>query len=146
MHRHILYNCFMSQVSKRKINDEDFKKILDKFVEVINISGSRRNSKDFIKEFFYPTERVMFAKRIGIIYMIMQKIPDRVVADTLAVSTSTVGRIIDKYEKGDYKFLESQINKNKENLIDLIEKLYFILPPKVGRKRYRFVRQGKFHI
>ncbi|MBN2094316.1 MAG: hypothetical protein JW740_03055 [Candidatus Zambryskibacteria bacterium] len=136
----------MSQVSKRKIKDEDFKKIFDKFIEIIDLSRSKKYIKNFIKEFFYPTERIMFAKRIGILYMMIEKIPDRVIADTLSVSTSTIGRMAEKYEKGEYKYLVSLMRKNRESIIDMLEKIYFIIPPKVGRKRYRFVRQGKFHI
>jgi len=136
----------MTRISKRKIRDEDFKKIFDKFIEIIDISKSKKDTKLFIKEFFSSAERVMFAKRIGIIYMIIEKVPDRVIADILSVSTSTIGRIIEKYDRGDYRYLDSIMKKNKESLLDIIEKIYFILPPRVGRKRYRFVRQGKFHI
>jgi len=132
----------MTRVSKRKIRDEDFKKIFDKFIEIIDISKSKKDTRLFIKEFFSSAERVMFAKRIGIIYMIIEKVPDRVIADTLSVSTSTIGRIIEKYDRGDYRYLNSIMKKNKESLLDIIEKIYFILPPKIGRKRYRFVKQN----
>ena len=139
----------MTHVSKKRIRDDDFTKIFDKFIEIIDLSRSKKNTKYFIKEFFSPAERIMFAKRIGIIYMIIEKIPDRVIAETLSVSTSSIGRIIGKYDRGDYKYLESILSKkqNKQSagsLMDLIEKIYFILPPKVGRKRYRFVRQLEF--
>jgi hypothetical protein len=136
----------MTRISKRKIKDEEFEKIFKKFIEVMDLSGSKKYTRNFVNEFFYPTERIMFAKRIGIIYMIINKIPDRVIAETLSISTSTVGRMIEKYEKGDYKYLESVFKKDNSSLIDIIERIYFILPPKVGRKRYRFVRQGSFHI
>ncbi len=136
----------MSQVSKRKIEDKSFQKIFGKFIEVLDLNRSKKNTESFIYEFFYPTERIMLAKRIGIIYMLIEKVPDRVIAETLSVSTSTIGRMIDKYEKGEYIYLVSIMKKNKESILDILEKIYFILPPKVGRKRYRFVRQGKFHI
>ena len=149
MHRYIcdkLYYYNMPQVSKKKIKNKEFEKIFKKFIDVIDLSGSSKHTKNFLNEFFYPTERIMLAKRIGIIYMIIHEIPDRVISDTLSVSTSTIGRIIEKYDRGDYKYLDSIIRKNKESIIDMIEELYFILPPKAGRKRYRFVRQEKFHI
>jgi len=136
----------MSQVSKRKIKDEEFERVFKKFIDTIDLSGHKKYTRKFIEEFFYPTERIMFAKRIGIIFMIMNKIPDRVIAETLLISTSTVGRIIEKYDRGEYKYLESLFKRDEESLIDWIEKIYFILPPMVGRKRYRFVRQDKFHI
>jgi len=136
----------MTRVSKRKIKNEDFKKVFDKFIEIIDLSKSKKDTKLFIKEFFSSAERVMFAKRIGIIYMVIEKVPDRVIANTLSVSTSTIGRIIEKYDRGDYKYLDSIMKKNKESILDIIEKLYFILPPRIGRKRYRFVRQDSFHI
>ena len=78
--------------------------------------------------------------------MIIEKVPDRIIADTLSVSTSTIGRMIEKYDRDEYRYLVSLMKKNKESILDLIEKIYFILPPKVGRKRYRFVRQNSFHI
>jgi len=132
----------MTRVSKRKIKDEDFKKIFDKFIEIIDLSRSRKNIGLFTKEFFSPAERIMLAKRIEIIYMVIEKIPDRVIADTLSVSTSTIGRIIEKYDRGEYRYLDSIMKRNKESLMDIIEKIYFIIPPRVGRKRYRFVKQN----
>lgn len=136
----------MTRVSKRKMKDSDLRKIFDQFIEVVDLSKSKKDTRLFIKEFFSPTERIMFAKRLGVICMVMEKIPDRVIADTLSVSTSTIGRMIETIEKGGFKYLISVMKKNKESLLDIIEKIYFILPPKVGRKRYRFIRQGKFHI
>lgn len=136
----------MTRVSKRKIKDQDFKRIFNKFIEIIDISKSKKDTQIFIKEFFTGAERVMFAKRIGIIYMVLEKVPDRVIAETLSVSTSTIGRIIEKIDQGEYKYLASIMKQNRESLLDLIEKIYFILPPMAGRKRYRFVRQDKFHI
>ncbi len=136
----------MTRVSKKRIKDEHFRKIFDQFIEVVDLSKSKQDKKLFIREFFSPAERVMLVKRIGVIYMVMKEIPDRVIAETLSVSTSTIGRIIEKYDKGDYKYLKSILKKNKESLLDILEKIYFILPPKVGRKRYRFVRQTHFGI
>ena len=134
----------MTRVSKRKIRDEDFKKIFDKFIEIIDLSRSKKDIKLFTKEFFSSAERVMLAKRIGIIYMVIEKIPDRIIAETLSVSTSTIGRIIEKYDRGEYGYLDSIIKRNKESLVDIIEKIYFIIPPKIGRQRYRFVKQNTF--
>ena len=54
----------MSQVSKKKIKDTDFKKVFDKFIEIMDLSKSQKHTETFIKEFFYSTERIMFAKRI----------------------------------------------------------------------------------
>lgn len=136
----------MTRVSKRLIKDSEFKKVFDKFIDILYLSKSKKETFLFIREFFSPTERIMFAKRIGIICMVIDEIPDRTIADSLSVSTSTVGRVIEKYEKGEYKYLSSLIKNNKEGLLDLLEQIYFIIPPKVGRKRYRFVRQGKFNI
>ena len=132
----------MSQVSKRKIKDAEFEKVFKKFMDTIELSGHKKYTRKFIEEFFYPTERIMLAKRIGIIFMIVNKIPDRVIAETLSISTSTVGRMIEKYDRGEYKYLESLFKKDMESLVDLIEKIYFIIPPMVGRKRYRFVKQN----
>lgn len=136
----------MSQVSKRKLKKEDFEKIYDQMIKIFSKTGSKKDSGKFLKEFFYTTEKVMLAKRLAIIFMVIEKIPDRKIAKTLSVSTSTIGRIMDKYNRGDYRYISSLIIKNKNNFWDVFGVLLFATfnpPSRVGMARYRWFEEAE---
>jgi len=136
----------MSQVSKRKLKKEDFEKIYIQLIEIFGKTSSKKDSEKFLKEFFYTTEKVMLAKRLAIIFMVMEKIPDRKIAEILSVSTSTIGRIIDKYSMGDYEYISSLINKNKNSFWDILGVLLFATfnpPSRVGMARYKWFEDAE---
>lgn len=136
----------MSQISKRKIRRKDFEKIYDQMIKIFSKTGSKKDSGKFLKEFFYTTEKIMLAKRLAIIFMVMEKIPDRKIAKMLAVSTSTIGRIMDKYDKGDYFYISSLIHKNEGGFWDFLGVLLFAgfnIPSRVGTDRYKWFENAE---
>jgi Trp operon repressor len=136
----------MSQVSKRKLKKEDFEKIYYQMIKIFSKTGSKKDSGKFLKEFFYTTEKIMLAKRLAIIFMVMEKIPDRKIAKMLSVSTSTIGRIIDKYTRGDYEYISSLINKNRSDFWDIFGVILFAVfnpPSRVGMARYKWFEDAE---
>ncbi len=116
----------MSQVSKRKLKKEDFEKIYDQMIKIFSKTGSKKDSGKFLRESLYTTEKIMLAKRLALIFMIIEKIPDRKIAEMLSVSTSTVGKFIDKFNAGDFNYISSLIIKNKKSFWDIIWEFYFL--------------------
>jgi|SRR3989344_2472800 len=136
----------MSQVSKRKLKKENFEKIYNQLIEIFGKTSSKKDSEKFLKEFFYTTEKVMLAKRLAIIFMVIEKIPDRKIAEMLSVSTSTIGRIIDKYNREDYKYISLLIIKNKSNFWNVFGILLFATfnpPSRVGMARYKWFENAE---
>jgi len=140
----------MTRVSKRKIKKEDFEKIYNQMVKIFGKTGSKKDSAKFLKEFFYTTEKIMLAKRLALIFMIIEKIPDRKISELLSVSTSTIGRFIDKYNTGDFEYISSLISKNRESFWDILGVLLFAAfnpPSRAGMARYRWFEDAekKYH-
>lgn len=131
----------MTHVSKIRIGDEGFKKIYKQLIKLVEKSGSNKNGSEFLKELFSTAEKVMFAKRIGIVVMIHEKIPDRKIAEAFSVSTSTIGRMLEKYDRGDYKYILSVMAKEKFEIGKILEFLLTgILPPRAGRGQIYLVK------
>jgi uncharacterized protein YerC len=136
----------MSQISKRKIKKKDFEKIYNKLIEIFVKNKSKDNLKNFFGEFFYTTEKIMLAKRLAIIFMITEEIPDRKIEKMLMVSRSTVNRIRIKYKEGDYDYIYSLIDRNKKSMWDILGVLLFATfnpPARVGMARYRWFEDAE---
>ncbi len=82
----------MTRISQYPINNNLLTKLFELFFEVV---GKKNNSEEFkntIADLLSPTERIMIAKRIAIIYLLLKKIDYVTIADVLKVSSSTIGK------------------------------------------------------
>lgn len=104
----------MTQVSKYLISDNVYKRCWEIFSKtLIGI----RNSKDFqiiVEDLFTPTERIMFAKRLSIAWLLMQGYEYREISKVLKVSAPTISDINMKlkYSNG-YKRAVNKILKDE---------------------------------
>ncbi|MDO8610559.1 MAG: Trp family transcriptional regulator [bacterium] len=80
----------MARISKKYINEQILIKLYRLFFEVISRFKDRDNFVEIIDEILSPTEKIMIAKRIGIIYLLIKKVDYRDIAEVLKVSTATV--------------------------------------------------------
>lgn len=105
----------MTQVSKYLISDKVYKRCWEIFAKtLIGI----RNSKDFqvlVEDLFTPTERIMFAKRLSIAWLLMQGYEYREISKVLRVSAPTIANINMKlkYSNG-YKSAVNGILKDEK--------------------------------
>ena len=87
-----MFNRSMTRISQYPINSNLSTKLFDLFFEVV---GKKNNSEEFkntIIDLLSPTERIMIAKRIAIIYLLLKKVDYITIADVLKVSSSTIGK------------------------------------------------------
>jgi len=80
----------MARISKRKLDDKILEKIFDLFFEIVGKKSSKEDFKNTIVDLLSPIERVMIAKRVAIIYLLMKKINQRSISQALKVSNATV--------------------------------------------------------
>ncbi|OGK10388.1 hypothetical protein A2767_02495 [Candidatus Roizmanbacteria bacterium RIFCSPHIGHO2_01_FULL_35_10] len=122
----------MVHLSKKLISENVLMRIYQLFFEVISRSHSRETFLILLDDILTPTEKIMLAKRIGIIYLLIKEIDQLSIADILKVSTSTVSIYSVKFYKRDTKVIE--IIKNmliKEKVLDFMEDIFaglFIQP------------------
>ena len=79
------------------------------FFEVITNSKNKEGFNQLMKELLSPTERIMVAKRVVLVYLLLQEIDYQVICRVLKVSSSTISK---------FKLLTD----NKSGMIDILKK------------------------
>lgn len=114
----------MVRISKRKLDDVILDKIYRLFFEVISRSNNKNMFLEIIEDIFSPTEKVMLAKRIMIIYLLVKGIDQRNIAQALKVSTATVsGYALQIHNKNTSLLKVMKKILIKEKTYDFLERL-----------------------
>lgn len=133
----------MARVSKNELDQVILEQITDQLQKTVT-KLSDRDTDYFINAFFGKEERVMFAKRLAIIIMIHEGASGYEISNALKVSQATVGKIVERYDRGDYKQILTQIKKEKVNygeFLDLIDTILTLGLPRYNSKdRWRILR------
>lgn len=113
----------MTRISKYKVNDEILDKLFYLLFEVLSNKQNIGQFNDILTELLSPTERIMIAKRVAIIYMLMKGVDCSVIIDSLKVSSATISKFQIIVENG--KFVVEALKKvvRNEKIIDFFEKL-----------------------
>ena len=82
----------MVYISKKKLPNDILEKIFRLFLEVISRSSNSGEFLDLANEIFSPSEKIMMAKRVTIIYLLVKGVEQATIADVLKVSTATVAK------------------------------------------------------
>jgi Trp operon repressor len=101
----------MVRISKFRLREEILIRLYQLFFEVMSRSAKKDWFFEIINEIFSPTEKIMIAKRITIIYLLIKGIDQAIIANTIKVSTGTVS-----------KYAVMFYNKNTK-LVELIRKM-----------------------
>jgi len=141
----------MVMISKRYLNEEILLKIYRLFFKVLSRSKSEKDFFMLMEEIFSPTEKVMIAKRIGIIYLLIKKVDHMAINEALKVSTSTITKyavLFDKKEGRLLNLLKDMILKEKVLgfLDDAFMSLYLQPGIKIGHHKLSWehkIRQEK---
>ncbi len=115
----------MTRVSKKYINKKIILKLYRLFFEVFSRSDDQQSFLSLIDDILSPTEKVMIAKRLGMIYLLIKGVDYRTIADTLKVSTSTVlfYSVVYKEKKVQTTKLIKQMIE-KEKVLNFLEDLF----------------------
>ena len=119
----------MVRISRFRLSNEVYDKL---FVLLFEVIGKRRNKKEFndiLFDLLSPVERIMIAKRVVIIYLLMKEIDYRDICQVLKVSNGTVSkfRLIMEKSQGIVPALKSILKEEK--VILFIEELFNDLFP-----------------
>ncbi|MCR4277025.1 MAG: trp operon repressor [Candidatus Roizmanbacteria bacterium] len=80
----------MARISKKPVDQKLLTKIYKLFYEVFLRYKGQEDFLLIMDDIFSPTEKIMLAKRLAIIYLLIKKVDYRDIADTLKVSTATI--------------------------------------------------------
>ena len=127
----------MVNISSRQLSEELLNKINKLFFEIFKKFETNHSFSTLMNDFFTPKERILFAKRITIIYLLIKKIEQRNIADFMKVSTSTVCKyslLLENKNSEMVEIIKSIIKKEKT--FDFIDDLLadFLIRPglKIG--------------
>jgi len=82
----------MPPLSQFKIDDDVLEKLFKLFFEVIGRNHQQEQFEEIIKDIFSPVERIMIAKRVAVIYLLMKNIDYLTICQTIKVSSATVSK------------------------------------------------------
>lgn len=130
----------MPHISSKKINPLLSEKAFKKFISILGKANEKNYFSLVAEELFTSTEKIMLAKRIAIILLLSDKIPQDRIVNVLKVSPSTVSKMSLKLEIGKYATILQISKKEKFDLEKLVwNRLTVggIMPPKVGRRYWK---------
>lgn len=128
----------MPHVSKKDLDVGVQAKIFDQLFEVFKTAGRRNKTSKLLVELLTKTEKMMFAKRLAIIFLLEKGVPQHVISSHLQVSPSTIARISLNLERGKYRSLKEMSGSKMELTVEkLIKLIFFSMPPRVGRGRWK---------
>ncbi len=82
----------MVNISRRQLPEEILNKTFNLFFKIFSKCSSKETFFVLLNDFFTPKEKILLAKRITIIYLLIKGIEQNNIADLLKVSTSTVAK------------------------------------------------------
>lgn len=133
----------MTNISKKKLKKEISEKITKQFVGVLADLDKFYKTSSFVFEFFTRSERVMFAKRLATILLVLKDFSPSAICEILLVSPSTVNKILRTIDRGGYKNIRRYFNdkKNRKSISSQLEIIIRAGMPPMGRGRWTRVNK-----
>ena len=106
----------MARISKKPVPAKVINRIFRLFFEIIARSQSNETFFSIIDDILTPTEKIIIAKRIGIIYLLIKSVDNKTITETLKVSSSTVATHALMYQNKDSrikKLITTMLRKEK---------------------------------
>ncbi len=119
----------MARISKYKLRSEVLDKLFGLFFEIIGNQDDKNEFNEIINGIFSYNERIMFAKRIAIIYLLLKNIDFHNICMALNVSSATVAKfklLIENEQDGLIRAYQNIIlrDKTKEIIDDFFNTLF----------------------
>jgi len=130
----------MTHVSSKKLNPRFLEKLFVKLLAVLGRAENKNTLSLVANELFTSTEKIMLAKRLAIILLLANNIPQHRITETLKVSPTTVAKASLGIEIGKYAAILKVSKKEKIDLEKLVWNILYvggIMPPMVGEKYWR---------
>lgn len=108
----------MSHISNKKLDKDTARKLERYIISVIRDTGTQTRVNIF-DELLTQTEKVMFAKRIGILFLLKKGLSTYKISELLGISPSTAERFENAVDFNKYKHTTDWVWKNnKEGSFD----------------------------
>lgn len=134
--------------SKRNISEKILLRIYQLFFEVFSRSRSHKSFLHLLDDVLTPAEKIMIAKRIGILYLVIKEIDQKSISDILKVSTSTVSIYAVQFYKRNTEIVSTiKAMLFKEKVLGFMEDIFadlYIQPGfKIGHYKLKWEHEKK---
>lgn len=137
----------MARISKFKLKADILERLFNLFFEIVGKKHNRDEFQKVIKELLSPVERIMIAKRIAIVYLLLKEIDYRIICDVLKVSSATIARYNLILEKSDGLVPSfKKILTNDKIILFLDEFFDALFPPGTYGTNWSSARRRKLNI
>ena len=137
----------MVYVSKRPLKPKTLSRISELLIAHIANIKTKQSSERFINEMLTDTEKKMFAKRLAIMMMLHKKQSYSTIMNILKVSRTTIAKIKNDLEDGEFDFIISQLQNSSKKSTGALSTNFSIwldvmlgmrIPPR-GKNRWKFL-------
>ncbi|MBI4009089.1 hypothetical protein HY357_02555 [Candidatus Roizmanbacteria bacterium] len=137
----------MARISRFKLKDHVLEKLFTLFFEVVGKKYSKDEFQKVIRDLLSPVERVMIAKRIAIVYLLLKGIDYKIICDVLKVSSATISRYNLLLEKSDGLVPSFKVIISSDKVKLFLEELFNTLfPPGAYGVNWKTAWQRKFEL
>lgn len=110
---------------------------MQQFANALEEADDRRKVSPMLRELFTKTEKIMFAKRIALVYLLSKKVPFAKIDSLLHLSPVTISKFSTRLDLGKYKQTIAIVTR-RGKFLDILEKILQAgMPPKYGRGRWK---------
>ncbi len=88
-----MHDTYMPQISRIPMDRKTETKVLENLELVLAKLGQREEMKDFLFSLLTTTEKLMLAKRLAIIILLREGVPQSTISNSLKVTRATVSRM-----------------------------------------------------
>ncbi len=135
----------MPHISKKKIKKEVATELADQFLIFLSLARTKGEARILANELLSQTERVMLAKRLASVVLLVRGYSFTQIEDALGISRQTAVRIWKDMKAGKYDEIARYARDHtrhfkKEAFVDeLIRVIHFGMPPRAGKGRWKFL-------
>ncbi len=138
----------MPHVSRKKIKKEVATELADQFLTFLSLAHTKGEARILASELLPQTERVMLAKRLAGVVLLVRGYSFTQIEDALGITRQTVIRIWKDMKAGKYDKIiryarDHTRHFKKESFVDdLIRIIHFGMPPRAGKGRWKFLNKS----
>jgi uncharacterized protein YerC len=130
----------MTHVSRKKIKKEIANELADQFLTFLSLARTKQDARTLARELFSQTERVMLAKRLAVVILLVRGYSFTQIEESLGVTRQTIVRLWKGTKMGGYEKIMRYARKHtghfkKESAMDAFIRIIHIgLPPRAGKR------------
>lgn len=133
----------MTHISRKKIKKDVAGELADQFLTFLALARTKQDARVLARELLSQTERVMLAKRLAVVVLLVRGYSFSQIEDALGVTGQTVVRIWKQIREGKFEKIVRYARKHtghfkSESFMDMFIRIIHIgMPPRSGKRWQR---------